>query len=133
MRRSGRYMIQDSARWSVDRNSRDRIRRSKPSPWCAHIAVGLDKLRPVNASEVLYSTSVSTWSKTVPVRFTASTTRICRYEVKKTILNGRPILRPNDPEEDETLAEEFVDKPSDARFGTDGTAEEPDVEEMPQS
>ena len=47
--------------------------------------------------------------------------------------SARPAARPNDPEEDETLAEEFADRPSEGRRVRFGTAEEPDVEEMPPS
>lgn len=49
---------------------------------------------------------------------------------------GRPAPRPSDPEEDETLADEFADRSSEGRrvrFETDRTAEEPDVEDMPPS
>ena len=106
--------------------------------WVIHrgvpVCVGLDKLRPVNASEALAHQYLHGQK---PFQFGSRhqqqgyiDARLDNTEVGES---ARPAARPNDPEEDETLAEEFADRPSEGRRVRFGTAEEPDVEEMPPS
>ena len=105
--------------------------------WVIHrgvpVCVGLDKLRPVNASEALAHQYLHGQK---PFQFGSRhqqqgyvDARLDNPEVEEP---ARPAARPNDPEEDETLAEEFADRPSEGRRVRFGTAEEPDVEEIPE-